>query len=103
MIQMHKIITGAVDVDKNLFVNAQKSVSRAHNLKLRKMKVTILPRIRAFSNRVIGKLPPKVVNASTPRNSTKRATPIVRKFFFRTIVQSVEYSPRQGCINRFGN
>ena len=65
MIQMHKIINGAVDVDKKLFVNAQESATRGHNLKLRKSKATKLPRIRAFSNRVIddwNELPSKVVN-----------------------------------------
>ena len=63
---MHKIIHGAVNVEKNLFVNAQESATRGHNLKLRKTKATKLPRIRAFSNRVIdewNQLPPKVVNA----------------------------------------
>ena len=68
MIQMHKIINYVVDVDRKLFVNAQEPVTRGHNLKLRKQKATILPRIRVFSNRVIdewNKLPSKVVNAST--------------------------------------
>ena len=38
MIQMHKIIHGPVDVEKNLSVNAQESANRVHNLKLRKKK-----------------------------------------------------------------
>ena len=70
---MHKIINGAVDVEKELFVNHQESVTRGHNLKLRKKKATKLPRIRAFSNRVINdwnELPSKVVNA-TSTNSFK--------------------------------
>ena len=68
MIQMHKIINDTVDVEKALFVNRQESVTRGHNLKLRKMKATKLPRIRAFSNRVIddwNELPAKAVNAPT--------------------------------------
>ena len=72
MIQIHKIINDVVDVDRKLFVNAQESVTRGHNLKLRKQKATILPRIRVFSNRVIDelkKLPSKVVNASTTVSS----------------------------------
>ena len=66
MIQMYKITQGAVDVEKKLFVNSQETATRGHNLKLRKTKATILPRIRAFSNRVIdewNQLPSKVVNA----------------------------------------
>ena len=63
---MHKIINGVVDIDKKLFVNLQESVTRGHNLKLRKTKATKLARIRAFSIRVVdewNKLPSKVVNA----------------------------------------
>ena len=68
MIQMHKIINDTVDVEKALFVNHQESVTRGHNLKLRKTKATKLPRIHAFSNRVIddwNELPAKAVNAPT--------------------------------------
>ena len=66
MIQMHKIINDAVNVEKELFVNHQESVTRGHNLKLRKKKATKLPRIWAFSNGVIddwNELSSEVVNA----------------------------------------
>ena len=36
MIQMHKIINDAVNVEKELFVNHQESGTRGHNLKLGK-------------------------------------------------------------------
>ena len=71
MIQMHKIINDAVNVEKELFVNHQESVTRGHNLKLRKKKATKLPRIRAFSNRAINdwnELPSEVVNAPSTQS-----------------------------------
>ena len=68
MIQMHKIVHGLVDVEKELFADIQESSTQGHSFKLRKTKATKLPRINAFSNRVIDEwngLPAEVVSAST--------------------------------------
>ena len=63
---MHKIIKEIFDVKKELFVDIQESLNGGHNFKLRKSKATKLPRINAFSNRVLDKwnrLPANVVKA----------------------------------------
>ena len=75
MIQLHKIINNDVNIDKNIFLDFQSSITRGHDCKLRKKKATKLARINVFSNRVVNdwnSLPPNVVSAGTT-NAFKNA------------------------------
>ena len=71
MIETYKILSGKVNVDKNIFFRMNLNNTRGHNLKLSKLASNKVVRSTSFSRRVIddwNSLPLNVVNAVTVNN-----------------------------------
>ena len=71
MIETYKILSGKVNVDKDIFFRMNSNNTRGHNLKLSKLASNKVVRSTSFSRRVIddwNSLPSNVVNALTINN-----------------------------------
>ena len=68
MLQTYKIISGKVNIDKNMFFQFSTTATRGHRYKIYKQRATKLPNIQSFSNRIVkewNNLSAEVVDSKT--------------------------------------
>ena len=68
MLQTYKIISGKVNIDKNIFFQFGTTAARGHRYKIYKQRATKLPKIQSFSNRIVSEwnnLSAEVVDSKT--------------------------------------
>ena len=53
MLQTYKIISGKVNIDKNIFFQFSTTATRGHRYNIYKQRATKLPKIQSFSNRIV--------------------------------------------------
>ena len=85
MLQTYQIISGKVNIDKNIFFQFSTTATRGHRYKIYKQRATKLPKIQSFSNRIVSEwnnLSAEVVGSKTTNEFKTRLNDlwIGRKF-----------------------
>ena len=85
MLQTYKIISGKVNIDKNIFFQFSTTATRGHRYKIYKQRATKLPKIQSFSNGIVSEwnnLSAEVVDSKTTNEFKTRLNDlwIGRKF-----------------------